>query len=183
MTIVREGSNYFAMRFRRSLFQLEQWSPGLARKLWGVSQFRNNPAALAMGIKLLHLEDDRIKVQIPSKWWFNRDEQGDFHPTAVLTAGEYACRIIWSRHIDDRLEEMDLQSCSADFVQKPQGNLIVTKSLAENEKEEVLRALRRGEAVEHSSAVLVIDEKKQQIAVVNFKWKFRPLRPLAITGG
>ena len=170
------------MDYRRSLFQIEQWSPFLAKKIWGLTPFLNSPFIIALALKVQNLTDETVEVQIPNTLQ-NRNELGELHSSVMISAAQFASQIIWKRHIRPQLEEMSLTELQSHFALRPsKSKAFVRAKLAETEREAVLRKLKIGETVSHEMTVVVTDDKDQILANINCTWRFKPMRPVTVKG-
>jgi len=170
------------MDYRRSLFQIEQWSPFLAKKIWSLTPFLDSPFIIALGLKIQNLTNETVEVQVPSTLQ-NRNEWGELHSSVLISAAQFASQIIWKRHIRPQFEEMTLTDLQSHFVSRPsKSKAHVRAKLAETEREAVLRKLKVGELVTHEMALVITDDKDQILANINCTWSFRPVRPVALQG-
>jgi hypothetical protein len=160
------------MDYRRSLFQLEQWSPRLARHIWGLKSFLELPFTVALGLKVNLVSDGEVEVEIP----FDPESQS----TALLFAGEFAAKMIWQRHLRPNLDELKLSSIHGRFLKPVKSAVRVRTQLPEMERERVLRKLRLGESQEFDMGLIYIDNNDQQVASVNVIWSLRPTNPMAL---
>lgn len=170
------------MDYRRPLFQLEQWSPFLARKIWGLTTLLESPLTVALGLKVHHLNDLSVEVEVPLNR-MNRNESGHLRSSVLLAAGELASKLVWARHLDPRLDELNLGAVHCRFLKQAAGNVKVRSGLGENDRERWLRKLRVGESSDVDMAVIFVDERDQQIASMNCVWNLKPLRPVALSEG
>ena len=157
------------MNYRRQLFQIERWSPQLARKIWGMAKFLESPFSLALGLKISHFTDTEVEVQVP--------------PSVALAGAEFASRILWQRHLKSGVTSLFLNSIKAEFLKEPLTTLVARAELTEDERENILRKLNNGQTVIHEMPVTLIDNKRQNLGLVNCTWRFKLLKPLSIQGG
>ncbi|MDZ4676006.1 MAG: DUF4442 domain-containing protein [Oligoflexia bacterium] len=167
------------MDLRKSLFQLEQLSPRLARKLWELTPLMSAPLTLVMGFKVKLLTDTSVEVEIPYGRQ-NRNEVGQLQSSVLIAAAEYASNMLWKRHLNPELDQVRLEALQSQFFKPAFSAVRVRASLGEIEREKVLRKIRSGEEVTCELSVVVTDEKDQTVASVNGHWILKTLRPLAL---
>jgi uncharacterized protein DUF4442 len=170
------------MDYRRPLFQIEQWSPRLARRIWSLTSFLEVPLTLALGLKVNRLSDLDAEVEVPLNR-LTRNESGEIHTSALLGAGEFAAKILWQRHLRRGFEEMHLVSIHGRFFKGAESAVKVRTQLHEGERERVLRKIHSGDNTEFDMPLIYIDKKDQHVASVNCVWSFKPLKPPALGPG
>lgn len=165
------------MDYRRSLFQIEQWSPLLAKKIWSLTPFITAPFILALGLKIENLTDNTVEIRIPFAPQ-NKNEEGNLHPAALITASQFASQVLWRRHVTNKLETMTLIGLNSDFHKVGRTRAFIRAALDETEREEILRKMKSGESPSHEMVVVIVDDKNQSLGQINCTWEFKQLRPL-----
>jgi hypothetical protein len=165
------------INYRKSLFKLEQWSPHLARRFWGIASLLEAPSFFAMGFKINALTDLNAEIEVPLTR-INKSENGALHTSVLIAAGEQVTRVLWLRHLRKELEELRLDSIHCRFLKPGSTPVRVRTELGEPERERILRKLRAGGEADCEMAVIMTDEKDQQIAGLNCIWHLKPIRPL-----
>jgi hypothetical protein len=167
---------------RRPLFQLEQWSPTLAKRIWGLASIFEAPLTVALGLKVRSLNDLHSEIEVPLNR-FTRNESGEIQSSVILAAGEFASKVLWQRHLNPDLEVMRLDSIHCRFLRPALTAAKARTELAEPEREKILRRLKSGEEADCEMSVVFVDHKDQQVAALNCVWRLRPQRRLALGQG
>jgi hypothetical protein len=168
------------MDYRKSLFQIEQWSPKLARRIWGLTSLSQVPLVVALGIKVNRLSDLDVEIQIGLNK-FTKNELGQMHPSVLLAAGEFASKLLWRRHIRENLEVISLNAIHGRFFKPCISVVKVRTELPEMERERALRKARSGEKVEFEMSLIYLDKKEQHVASVNCIWSINPLKTQSLS--
>jgi hypothetical protein len=168
--------------YRKSVFQLEQWSPSLARRIWGLNSFLQAPLTLAPFLRVNRLSDLEVEVEIPSNI-LTIDDEGNIRASALVAGGEFAARVFWTRHVRPSREKMSLSAIHGRFLKPVAGVVKVRTQISDVERERVLRKIRLGESVEFDMPLLYIDQKNQNIASINYIFNFKPAGSMALGPG
>lgn len=142
--------------------QLEVVSPWLANQVLNYASGWIAPFALGMGLRLLRLEDEVVEVELPLRWK-NWGEPNEMSPAAILAAGEYAVRIFWQRHLDEKLQKLRLKEYQFEVYAPLNEDLTLKSQLAAQERESVLFQSRLHGLGEFEQAIQIFNNKKQLI--------------------
>jgi hypothetical protein len=168
--------------YRRPLFQLEQWSPFLAKKIWGLTTLLESPMSLALGFRVHHLTDLNSEV-ILSGNRLNQETAGVLKAAVILAAAEFASKVLWARHLDPQFDQLQLASIHGRFLKPAIAPLTLRTEMKEVDRERLFRKLRLGEPVEFEMPIIVLDSQDQQVASVSCIWNLKTLRPAVLSEG
>jgi len=149
---------------------LEGKSPQLAQAFLSYASDVSNPHQVGMGMKILSLSDDGIRVQLPHRWR-NRTFSGAIHAGALMTLAEFTGRSYWERLIDQRLGEVRLREVQATYHNSSFRNVVAQFNLAGEERERVLFNLRKQGKMEVDTMVIVFGKGDQRIADFSMVWE------------
>jgi hypothetical protein len=175
LILQRKASKSSAMDLRRPLFQIEQWSPALARKIWGLTPLWTSPLSLLMGLKVQVLTDASAEVNIPFGVQ-NRGAGEQMEPLVLINAGEWVSKLIWQRHLNPDLEEFTLLSIEFQAQRQAKSAARARVRLDEAERERVLREIRTGQTTDTEMSVVFVDDKEQTLANMKTVWRIKSLR-------
>lgn len=162
------------MDYRKPLFELEQWSPRLARRFWGWTSLLDLPVTVALLLRVIEISDLNAEVEITLPRYYT---------STLITAGEFAAKLLWKRYLLTDVEEVFLSAIHGNFSKKPLSRIRVRAQLPEVERERVLRRLRAGHTGEIEMPIVCLDKKKQQVATVHFVFTLRPRGQLSLGAG
>ena len=159
--------------FLKPLLQLEQISPRLARKVWGLAPLLSAPFSLALGLKVNTLTDLEVEVALPATRQ-NRNEAGFLSASALIAAGELAGRLLWHRHLQTRTEELNLDGLELQNLRPVDSRVHARASWVEAEREQIMRTARMGERTTYDMNILFTDARDQAVGELILKWSLTP---------
>ena len=168
--------------YRRPLFQLEQWSPFLAKKFWGLTTILDSPMTLALGFSVRHLTDLNSEILVSANR-INQETTGFLKAAVLVAAGEFGSKLLWQRHVDPRFDQLTLNSIHCRFLKPAVTKVKVRTEMSEADRERLLRKVRAGETIEYDMPVIILDSNDQQVASMSCVWNLKNLRPAALGVG
>jgi hypothetical protein len=122
--------------------EIETVSPWLARQVLSYASGIISPNLIGRGIRLTCWQDDKLELQVPFRW-NNCNESREVALGVVGAAAEYALGLYWSRHLDRRLSQVQIQRQNIEVMQPLKQDLVLRFALDSAERERWLFQLRR----------------------------------------
>lgn len=148
---------------------IEEKSPHLAQTFLNVASEVSNPHQVGMGLKILDLSDEGIRVLLPNRWR-NRTQSGALHAGALMTLAEYAGRSYWERLVDRNLGDVRLVEVRANYMKNSYRDVFAQFHFAGEQRERVLFELRSQGRVVVDTSIIIFGKDDQRIADFTLVW-------------